>query len=110
MECCCFIDNSEFVSGSDDGNIELWGIQKKKPVYIVKNAHTLSTDVDNGELKDNGRNYNGHIGKCKVSSSRFTASLRKLESSCWFEILFGDTTWFVKDALCFAEKHLTCGH
>ncbi|KAJ6682763.1 U3 SMALL NUCLEOLAR RNA-INTERACTING PROTEIN 2 [Salix koriyanagi] len=48
LECCCFIDNSEFVSGSDDGNIELWGIQKKKP--------------------DNGRNYNGHIASSWVSS------------------------------------------
>jgi WD40 repeat protein len=80
------------VSGSDDGNIELWSVQKKKPVYIVKNAHTSSTDVNNGELKDNGRNYNGHIGKYKVSCCPFTASLRKLESSCGFEILFGVTT------------------
>ena len=51
------------MSGSDDGNIELWSVQKKKPVYIVENAHTSSTDVNNGELKDSGRNYNGHIGK-----------------------------------------------
>ncbi|KAI5587657.1 hypothetical protein BDE02_05G048800 [Populus trichocarpa] len=68
LECCCFIDNSEFVSGSDDGNIELWSVQKKKPVYIVKNAHTSSTDVNNGELKDNGRNYNGHVASSWVSS------------------------------------------
>ncbi|CAK7354946.1 unnamed protein product [Dovyalis caffra] len=68
LECCCFIDNSEFLSGSDDGNIALWGIQKKKPVYIVKNAHALSTDVNNGELKDSGRNYNGHIASSWVSS------------------------------------------
>uniref|UniRef100_A0A6N2NKP9 Uncharacterized protein n=1 Tax=Salix viminalis TaxID=40686 RepID=A0A6N2NKP9_SALVM len=68
LECCCFIDNSEFISGSDDGNIALWGVQKKKPVYIVKNAHALSTDVNSGELKDNGRNYSGHIAASWVSS------------------------------------------
>ncbi|KAG5241927.1 U3 small nucleolar RNA-interacting protein [Salix suchowensis] len=68
LECCCFIDNSEFISGSDDGNIALWGVQKKKPVYIVKNAHALSTDVNSGELKDNGRNYSGHVAASWVSS------------------------------------------
>ncbi|KAJ6740989.1 U3 SMALL NUCLEOLAR RNA INTERACTING PROTEIN 2 [Salix purpurea] len=68
LECCCFIDNSEFISGSDDGNIALWGVQKKKPVYIVKNAHALLTDVNSGELKDNGRNYSGHIAASWVSS------------------------------------------
>ncbi|KAF2293149.1 hypothetical protein GH714_037981 [Hevea brasiliensis] len=29
LECCCFIDNDEFLSGSDDGNIELWSVQKR---------------------------------------------------------------------------------
>lgn len=65
LECCCLIDNNEFLSGSDDGNIELWSIQKKKPVYIVKNAHALSDDLKNSEQKDRGRNVNGHLGKSR---------------------------------------------
>ena len=60
LECCCFIDNDEFLSGSDDGNIELWSIQKKKPVYIVKSAHALLSDIKIGQQEDNA---NGHIGK-----------------------------------------------
>ncbi|KAI3497656.1 hypothetical protein L1887_33110 [Cichorium endivia] len=39
LECCCFINNDEFLSGSDDGSIEHWGVLRKKPLHIVKNAH-----------------------------------------------------------------------
>lgn len=38
-ECSCFINDSEFLSGSDDGSIALWGVLKKKPTHILKNAH-----------------------------------------------------------------------
>ncbi|XP_057493153.1 U3 snoRNP-associated protein-like EMB2271 [Actinidia eriantha] len=41
LECCCFINNDEFLSGSDDGNIEHWSVMRKKPVHIVKNAHAM---------------------------------------------------------------------
>lgn len=41
LECCCFINDSEFISGSDDGSIELWSVTRKKPTHIVKNAHSL---------------------------------------------------------------------
>ncbi|KAL2927457.1 hypothetical protein RDABS01_019788 [Bienertia sinuspersici] len=60
LECCCFVGNDEFLSGSDDGSIELWSALRKKPVSIVKNAHTipLKKEVD---LIDNGRMANGHI-------------------------------------------------
>lgn len=68
LECCCLIDNDEFLSGSDDGNIELWGIQKKKPVYIVKNAHALLTDFKGFGQKDNGSISNGHLACSWVSS------------------------------------------
>lgn len=63
LECCCFIDNEDFLSGSDDGNIELWGLQKKKPVYIVKNAHALTTDPKNNGQNENGKTFNGHLGR-----------------------------------------------
>uniref|UniRef100_A0A5B6ZNM4 Putative U3 small nucleolar RNA-interacting protein 2 n=1 Tax=Davidia involucrata TaxID=16924 RepID=A0A5B6ZNM4_DAVIN len=41
LECCCFISNDEFLSGSDDGSIEHWSTLRKKPIHIVKNAHAL---------------------------------------------------------------------
>ncbi|XP_076900264.1 U3 snoRNP-associated protein-like EMB2271 [Bidens hawaiensis] len=44
LECCCFINNDEFLSGSDDGSIEHWSVLRKKPLNIIKNAHSnLST-------------------------------------------------------------------
>ncbi|CAN6304219.1 unnamed protein product [Urochloa humidicola] len=54
LECCSFIDDKEFLSGSDDGSIELWSIMRKKPTFIVRNAHS-SLDCDDQELpKENG--------------------------------------------------------
>lgn len=41
------ISNGEFLSGSDDGSIALWSILRKKPVYIVKNAHGCHGPEDN---------------------------------------------------------------
>ncbi|KAK9267854.1 hypothetical protein L1049_010291 [Liquidambar formosana] len=61
LECCCFINNDEFLSGSDDGSIELWGLLRKKPVYIVKNAHALLDTHKKFEQSDIGRISNGHI-------------------------------------------------
>ncbi|KAF8684764.1 hypothetical protein HU200_044186 [Digitaria exilis] len=49
LECCSFIDDKEFLSGSDDGSIELWSIMRKKPTFIVRNAHP-SLDSDDQEL------------------------------------------------------------
>ncbi|XVF75070.1 hypothetical protein PTKIN_Ptkin13bG0159000 [Pterospermum kingtungense] len=49
LECCCFINNDEFLSGLDDGSIELWSVLRKKPVYIVKNAHPLLPAGQNAE-------------------------------------------------------------
>ncbi|PKA57006.1 Guanine nucleotide-binding protein subunit beta-like protein C [Apostasia shenzhenica] len=46
LECCCFVNDSEFFSGSDDGSVELWSILRKKPIHIIKNAHALSISVE----------------------------------------------------------------
>ncbi|KAL8257470.1 hypothetical protein R6Q59_029511 [Mikania micrantha] len=43
LECCCFINNDEFLSGSDDGSIQHWSVLRKKPLQILKNAHSIST-------------------------------------------------------------------
>jgi hypothetical protein len=43
LECCCFIDDKEYLSGSDDGSLELWSVMRKKPTHIIKNAHPALT-------------------------------------------------------------------
>ncbi|KAH7681415.1 ribosomal RNA-processing protein 9 [Dioscorea alata] len=62
LECCCFIDGNEFISGSDDGSIELWSSRHKKPIHIIKNAHALPYQsnrdekevIPDGCIKENG--------------------------------------------------------
>lgn len=61
LECGCFISNDEFLSGSDDGSIELWTVLRKKPVYIVKNAHASLAANKNLEQKDSEKIPNGHL-------------------------------------------------
>lgn len=39
MDACAMIDDSHFVTGSDNGNLSLWSLQKKRPVYVVREAH-----------------------------------------------------------------------
>ncbi|KAJ6825758.1 U3 snoRNP-associated protein-like YAOH [Iris pallida] len=76
-ECCCFIKDNEFLSGSDDGSIELWSVLRKKPIHITKNAHThlltddqLPKDNDgkrpNGDIKENG--FGKSLGGCSAQS------------------------------------------
>ncbi|XP_050273527.1 U3 snoRNP-associated protein-like EMB2271 isoform X2 [Quercus robur] len=65
LECCCFVSNDEFLSGSDDGSIELWTMLRKKPAHIVKNAHPLlaaNTNLEqkNSEIIPNGHKENGN--------------------------------------------------
>ncbi|KAL3833707.1 hypothetical protein ACJIZ3_008443 [Penstemon smallii] len=60
LECCCFINNDEFLSGSDDGSIEHWNVMRKKPVHIVRNAHA-SFIKPKLEQSNNEGLSNGHI-------------------------------------------------
>lgn len=39
MDCCSMIDDSHFVTGSDNGTIALWSTQKKKPVFSISQGH-----------------------------------------------------------------------
>lgn len=41
MDCVAMIDDDLFVTGSDNGSLQLWSLQKKKPVSIVPIAHGL---------------------------------------------------------------------
>ncbi|XP_054776702.1 U3 snoRNP-associated protein-like YAO isoform X3 [Prosopis cineraria] len=61
LESCCFVNNDEFLSGMDDGSIEFWSVMRKKPVYIVRNAHAVLTKEVESELKDNERIPNGNL-------------------------------------------------
>ncbi|KAF3546975.1 hypothetical protein DY000_02001911 [Brassica cretica] len=44
LESCCFISDTEYLSGSDNGTVALWGMLKKKPVFLLKNAHAVVAD------------------------------------------------------------------
>lgn len=41
MDCCSMVDDSHFITGSDNGTIALWSTQKKKPVYSVSQGHGI---------------------------------------------------------------------
>ncbi|XP_077220802.1 U3 snoRNP-associated protein-like EMB2271 [Tasmannia lanceolata] len=76
LECCCFVNNEEFLSGSDDGSIELWASQRKKPAYIVNNAHVASIFHNHSDTKENGRvsdcdtTENGNLAPERCSSAQ----------------------------------------
>ncbi|XVE89353.1 hypothetical protein DITRI_Ditri19aG0195300 [Diplodiscus trichospermus] len=61
LECCCFVNNDEFLSGLDDGSVQLWSILRKKPVYIVKNAHALLPACQNVEQKGSDKIPDSHL-------------------------------------------------
>ena len=39
------------------------GTVEKEAVHIVKNAHALTSDLKNYEQNDNGKTFNGHLGR-----------------------------------------------
>ena len=39
IDCCAYIDDSHFLSGSTDGSLCVWTVNNKSPIYTVKNAH-----------------------------------------------------------------------
>ncbi|CDR44051.1 CYFA0S13e02388g1_1 [Cyberlindnera fabianii] len=41
IDCVSMIDDSHFVTGSDNGSISLWSLAKKKPLFIQHTAHGL---------------------------------------------------------------------
>ncbi|KAF8408788.1 hypothetical protein HHK36_004857 [Tetracentron sinense] len=81
LECGCFISNDEFLSGSDDGSIELWSMLRKKPAYIVKNAHALVAPHEKLEIKDNGRISDGSIESGNLKPENYCSSVHSWVSS-----------------------------
>ncbi|SCV02983.1 LAMI_0H04544g1_1 [Lachancea mirantina] len=41
IDCVSMIDDSHFVTGSDNGNIALWSMSKKKPLFTQRIAHGI---------------------------------------------------------------------
>lgn len=41
IDVVSMIDDSHFITGSDNGNLALWSISKKKPIHIEREAHGL---------------------------------------------------------------------
>lgn len=39
IDCISLINEETFISGSNDGSLGIWNINKKKPVSTVKEAH-----------------------------------------------------------------------
>lgn len=70
LECCCFINDSEFLSGSDDGSIELWSVMRKKPTHLIKNAHAPSLFSSGFSYKEDDLTMSngGSTGKIKYLS------------------------------------------
>ena len=46
LDSCIMIDDTHFISSSDDGNIQLWSTQKKKPLFQVPQAHGFMNTND----------------------------------------------------------------
>ncbi|KAI5461340.1 WD40-repeat-containing domain protein [Mariannaea sp. PMI_226] len=49
MDRVAMIDDDLFVTGSDNGSIALWSVQKKKPVYIAPLAHGIDPPLSPNE-------------------------------------------------------------
>jgi len=47
------IDEDTFVTGSDNGSLSLWSLQKKKPVFTIPLAHGLDPAMDPEEYSAN---------------------------------------------------------
>lgn len=45
IDTVSMVDESHFVTGSDNGNISLWSLAKKKPVYTERVAHGLEPEI-----------------------------------------------------------------
>jgi ribosomal RNA-processing protein 9 len=45
IDCVSMIDDSHFVTGSDNGSISLWSLRKKKPLFIQHLAHGLEDEL-----------------------------------------------------------------
>ncbi|KAI5079785.1 hypothetical protein GOP47_0005264 [Adiantum capillus-veneris] len=59
MECCCFLTNTEFLSGSDDGCVALWNVMKKKPLALMRNVHGVIRQKEGGPIANSNSDICG---------------------------------------------------
>ncbi|QPG74184.1 hypothetical protein FOA43_001508 [Brettanomyces nanus] len=45
IDCVAMVDDSHFVTGSDNGNVSLWSTSKKKPIFTVRQAHGMQPKI-----------------------------------------------------------------
>ena len=50
IDVVSMIDDSHFITGSDNGNLSLWSLAKKKPIFIERAAHGLIPLPDSTEI------------------------------------------------------------
>lgn len=50
IDVVSMIDDSHFVTGSDNGNLALWSTGKKKPIFIERTAHGLMSAPNESEI------------------------------------------------------------
>lgn len=46
IDCVSMIDDSHFVTGSDNGNVCLWSLAKKKPLFTKRVAHGIQPNFE----------------------------------------------------------------
>ncbi|KAL2119258.1 hypothetical protein VTJ04DRAFT_6218 [Mycothermus thermophilus] len=53
MDCVAMIDDETFVTGSDNGDLALWSIQRKKPLHVIPRAHGIEPPLKPEEVSAN---------------------------------------------------------
>ncbi|KAI1331916.1 WD40 repeat-like protein [Xylariaceae sp. FL0255] len=41
LDCCAYIDDQHWVTGSDNGALSLWSIARKRPLHVIPLAHGI---------------------------------------------------------------------
>jgi len=53
VDCVAFLDAGLFVTGSDNGALSLWSINRKKPLHTILLTHGLDTPIPPDEMSAN---------------------------------------------------------
>jgi len=53
VDCVALLDASLFVTGSDNGGLSLWSVQRKKPLFTVPIAHGRDPSIPADEMSAN---------------------------------------------------------
>lgn len=64
IDCVSMIDDSHFVTGSDNGNISLWSLNKKKPLFTNRLSHGIQPKM---KAVDASSEKNEEIAELQIS-------------------------------------------